>query len=455
MVVDRIPRGIRARTTATAVVVAALALLVAAIGLTAVLENNLQDNLDSTVETQARNRAELIDTGADPSSLVDSRDGESMVWIGNADSTFAVGGNYEVVGIPGDLAIGGARGAEVLVNERQEHSGDPERELAQVRWAVAGAADGTLIGVGFETETIGQTVREVRNLLALGLPLLVLVLGLVTWRATGRTLRPVEQIRATAEGIGSETLDDRVPVPETRDEVQRLAETMNGMLERLETQQRAQRRFTADASHELKSPVANLRATIETSTIDDPAWGRVQPMLVAETDRLASIVDDLLYLSVNDEGAQQPISATTVHVDDMLFDEAELLAGRSRLTVDIGGVGPCDVVGDAKLLGRAIRNLVSNAERHATSAVSFSCSVDGAAARIVVADDGPGVPADMRELIFERFGRASEARERASGGTGLGLAIVEGVARRHGGHITVDDAPQGGARFTLTLPAVR
>lgn len=452
MVAERIPRGIRARTTAVAVAIAAISLLVAAVGLTWVLRNNLRDSLDSTVETQARARAELLDTGADPATLVDSRDGESLVWIGTADATLAVGGNYRVVGMPPDLTVGGARGSEMLVDEPQELGGPPEQELAEVRWAVASAADGTLVGVGFETETVGETVGEVRNLLAVGLPLLVVVLGLVTWRATGRTLRPVEEIRTTAEGIGAETLHDRVPVPDTRDEVQRLAETMNGMLDRLETQQVAQRRFTADASHELKSPVANLRATIETSAVDDPAWERLQPMLVAETDRLATIVDDLLFMAVNDESARQPIEAASVHIDDLLFDEAQLLSARSTLSVDIGAVGPCDVRGDAKLLARAIRNLVSNAERHATSMVSFACSIEGSTAHIVIADDGPGVPAEMRELIFERFGRASEARERASGGTGLGLAIVRGVADRHGGLIEVDDAQGGGARFTLSVP---
>ena len=452
MVAERIPRGIRARTTAVAVVVAAVSLLIAAVGLTWVLENNLRDNLDSTVETQARARAELLDAGADPATLVDSRDGESLVWIGTADATLAVGGNYQVVGMPPDLTVGGARGSEMLVDEPQELGGSPERELVDVRWAVASAADGTLVGVGFETETVGETVGEVRQLLAVGLPLLLVVLGLVTWRATGRTLRPVEEIRSTAEGIGAETLHDRVPVPHTRDEVQRLAETMNGMLDRLEDQQVAQRRFTADASHELKSPVANLRATIETSSLDDPTWDRLQSMLVAETDRLATIVDDLLYMAVNDESSRQPVDPTSVHVDDLLFDEAQLLSARSDLTVDIGGVGPCDVRGDVKLLARAIRNLVSNAERHAASTVFLACSIEGTTARIVVADDGPGVAADMREVVFERFGRASEARERASGGTGLGLAIVRGVAERHGGSVDVDDRPGGGARFTVVVP---
>ena len=105
-----------------------------------------------------------------------------------------------------------------------------------------------------------------------------------------------------------------------------------------------------------------------------------------------------------------------------------------------------------KLLARAIRNLVSNAERHAASTVFLACSIEGTTARIVVADDGPGVAADMREVVFERFGRASEARERASGGTGLGLAIVRGVAERHGGSVDVDDRPGGGARFTVVVP---
>ncbi len=455
--VDRIPRGIRARTTAAAVGLAALALAVAALGLLWVLENNLEGGLDTTVEAQARTRADLLAAGGQPTALAeDSGDGESMVWIGTADGeTLAAGGSYRVVDAPPDLSVGGARSADILVEEPQELSGAVEREVTTFRWAVASASDGTLVGVGAETESVAETVGEVRRLLAIGLPILVVVLGIVTWGATGRTLRPVQRIRTTAEGISAETLSDRVPVPETRDEVQRLAETMNHMLDRLERQQIAQRRFTADASHELKSPVANLRATVETSGIDDPGWDRLQPLLVSETERLAAIVEDLLFLSVNDEAPLATLDVDTVHVDDLLFDEAEGLAARSTLSVDIGGVGPCDVSGDTRLIARAIRNLVSNAERHASSIVAMRCSVDGSTATIEIMDDGPGVPLEMRDVVFERFGRTAEARDRASGGTGLGLAIVDGIVTRHGGAVTVGDAPTGGARFCVTLPTDR
>ena len=120
-----------------------------------------------------------------------------------------------MVGIPADLSAGGARAADILVDEPRDPGGVPEREVASVRWAVAAAADGTIVGVGAETESVAETVDEVRSLLAIGLPLLVVVLGIVTWRATGRTLRPVRRIRTTADGISADTLGDRVPVPDT------------------------------------------------------------------------------------------------------------------------------------------------------------------------------------------------------------------------------------------------
>ena len=144
-----------------------------------------------------------------------------------------------------------------------------------------------------------------------------------------------------------------------------------------------------------------------------------------------------------------------VKPENILFDEAELLAARSHLQVDISGVQPADLDGDRTELRRAVRNLVGNAERHAASRVSMASTVDGSIVRIEVADDGPGVPPEHRALVFERFGRTEASRDRTSGGTGLGLAIVSAIVERHGGSIDLDETPGGGARFVLVLPRLQ
>jgi signal transduction histidine kinase len=447
-VLVRFPRGIRLRTTVIATLVTGAVLIVGAVVLTIVLGQNLRDSLDSTIETQARARAELLDVGSDPESLVSIGQGESLVWIGSASGdAMAIGGTYLIVGAPPDLEVGPARTVELLVDEPHE-GGVVEREQTEVSLAVAQAGDGRLVVVGSELESISKTTNEVRNLLLLGLPLIMALVALVLYRSTGTTLAPVSEIRASAEGIGANQLNLRVPVPATDDEVQRLAVTMNAMLERLDAQQQLQRRFTADASHELKSPVANLRAVAETADIDDPDWPRTQTRIVSEADRLAGIIEDLLFMAVHDEGAAAPQVSTTVHLDDVLFDEAELLAARSNVAVDINGVGPCSVPGDADQLRRLVRNLVQNAEGHADSRVTLGSSdIDGPV--LWVSDDGLGVPVADRERIFDRFARVETARDRRSGGTGLGLAIVAAIASGHGADVSVESASEGGAEFIV------
>lgn len=441
--------GVRWRTTLAAVAVTAVALVIGALLLLWLLTSRLQADLDNTLETQARDRVQLIDAGAHPSAIADTRQSESVVWFGtDVGDPIVAAGSYQIVGTPSDLSVGSARAMTVLADEN--YGDKSEQEHIDIRAAIAQAADGTLVLVGAETEIVTETTGEVARLLAAGLPLLLLAVGGVTWRATARTLRPVEEIRATAEAIGAGKLSARVPEPESRDEVQHLAVTMNGMLDRIEAQQRAQRRFTADASHELKSPVANLRAVVDTTTLDDPGWPDVQQRLASESERLTSIVDNLLFLSVDDEGAPAA-QRDVVHLDDILFDEAELLAARSTIRPDISGVEPCEVVGNAEQLRRVVRNLVQNAERHADEWIGLSCA-SGDRVELSVADDGPGVPAEQRDTIFERFGRSDQARDRQSGGAGLGLAIVRTIVDGHDGVVEVDDSARGGAKFTVSFP---
>ena len=283
--------------------------------------------------------------------------------------------------------------------------------------------------------------------LSFGVPLLILVVGAATYFFAGRALRPVEAIRAQVASMSEKDLAERVPVPVARDEVGRLAETMNGMIARLESAQKVQRRFVADASHELRSPLATIGAGLELLQDSDPGTVRT---LRGETERLGRLVDDLLLLARADERGLQP-RRDEVDLDELV--EAE----RARPYED--GVRtevrtePVRVVGDRGQLVRVLRNLVDNAHRHAGAQVVVTLGRDGDLAAIDVADDGPGVPAADRTRIFERFVRLDDARARADGGSGLGLAIVAEVVAAHDGRVWVEEAPGGGALFRVRLPA--
>ncbi|MGW5501230.1 sensor histidine kinase [Streptomyces rochei] len=290
-------------------------------------------------------------------------------------------------------------------------------------------------------------VNTALTVMLIGFPLLLAVVAWVTWLVTGRALRPVEGIRREMAAItASEDLARRVPVPGTHDEVARLASTTNETLAALETSVERQRRFVADASHELRSPIASLRTQLEVAA--------AHPELldldgaVEDTVRLQRLAADLLLLARLDAG-ERPADARV----DLAALAREEAGGRTGVRVRAeDGV---TVAGSRGQLGRVLANLLDNAQRHARSAVEVAVRRDGGAVVVAVADDGEGVPAADRERIFERFVRLDAARSRDDGGAGLGLAIARDVAVRHGGTLTVHDALAGGALFELRLPGVQ
>ncbi|MEU4053510.1 HAMP domain-containing sensor histidine kinase [Streptomyces olivaceus] len=296
-------------------------------------------------------------------------------------------------------------------------------------------------------------VNTALTVMLIGFPVLLAVVAWVTWLVTRRALRPVEGIRREMAAItASEDLARRVPVPDTHDEVARLASTTNETLTALESSVERQRRFVADASHELRSPIASLRTQLEVAA--------AHPELldldgaVEDTVRLQRLAADLLLLARLDAG-ERPADAR-VDLAALAREAAEGRGGvRVRAEEDV------TVAGSRGQLERVLANLLDNAQRHARSAVEVSVRRDegphgagggGQTAVVAVADDGEGVPAADRERIFERFVRLDAARSRDDGGAGLGLAIARDVALRHGGTLTVRDTPAGGALFELRLP---
>ncbi|MDT0400295.1 sensor histidine kinase [Streptomyces edwardsiae] len=286
-------------------------------------------------------------------------------------------------------------------------------------------------------------VRTALTVMLIGFPLLLAVVGAVTWLVTGRALRPVEGIRSEMAAItASEDLSRRVPEPATHDEIARLARTTNATLAALEASVERQRSFVADASHELRSPIASLRTQLEVAA--------AHPELldldgaVEDTVRLQHLAADLLLLARLDAG-ERPADARV----DLAALAREESAGRTGVTVD---AEPAEVSGSRGQLGRVLANLLDNARRHARERVTVTVRREGAWAVLAVADDGDGVAEADRERIFERFVRLDAARSRDDGGAGLGLAIARDVAVRHGGTLTAGAAQAGGALFELRLP---
>ncbi|GIH25902.1 hypothetical protein Aph01nite_42120 [Acrocarpospora phusangensis] len=309
---------------------------------------------------------------------------------------------------------------------------------------------------------------------------LILVLtagtGLFTWWAIGAALRPIQSIRAHMDKINANDLGRRMPVPPGDDEIAELARTANHTLARLHETVARQRRFAATASHELRNPIAGLRAELEDALEhpEDTDPQRALRTALNTTDRLDTIVTDLLAQArMNPAG---PDSHALIDLTELLTQETarmnrththsprptstgvEPLARANGPNGDFRGVpvrlhtqGDVWICGSRIQLIRAVTNLVSNARRHAGSAVDLTLGTEHGQAVIEVTDDGPGIPIADRQRVFERFTRLDDARRLDSGGSGLGLPITRDIAHHHHGTLTLEDSLVG-ARFVLRIP---
>ncbi|HEV2426980.1 MAG TPA: ATP-binding protein [Acidimicrobiales bacterium] len=279
---------------------------------------------------------------------------------------------------------------------------------------------------------------------AVSFPLLMLIAGVLIWLGVGFTLKPVEAIRRRVAAIAAEDLSERVPVTGGDDEIARLSRTLNGMLDRLEAASRFQQEFVSNASHELRSPLTTLLATVERARADPAGarWPEVGDAVVREGRRLEGIIDDLFWLARHDEHSIE-VHREDVDLDDLLFEEAGRVRSVTDLAVDTSAVSPTRVVGDPNLYRRLTRNVVDNAVRYANAELRFDAHVDGDDAVVRVADDGDGLDVATSGRLFERFARSDTARSRRLGGTGLGLAIVAEVVALHGGSARFVESERG------------
>lgn len=315
------------------------------------------------------------------------------------------------------------------------------------------APDGRyVVLVAGDSESAEHTVKRVAALTAVGGPIVVAAAALATYLLVGRSLRSVEEIRSRVAVIGAAGLSERVPVPPARDEIARLAETMNDMLARVEAGHAAQRRFVGDASHELRSPLAVVTAALELARDRPEALDAelIGGTLLPEAERMRLLIEDLLTLAAADESGLE-VRGDDVDLDDLAGAQVQALRARGDHTVR-AAIEPVRIRGDQPKLARVLRNIAENAAAHARSTVAVTVLRDGEFGRVIVDDDGPGIAAADRERVFGRFVRLEADRARATGGSGLGLAIVAEIVAAHGGSVTIGESPWGGARFVVALP---
>jgi signal transduction histidine kinase len=440
--------SIRVRLVVVAFVVVALVLGISGAGVIYWQHRSMLQQRQTRLNSESASVALAVSQGRPFTSLVTPGTGVQIVSSSGqvVAASEAIEGRAPISDVHPKL--GGRQEIKVVSGPQ---FGDDGIVLANAETVTTGRGNYTIYTMAFGSHLASST-RTLIIELSIGLPVLLILFGVLIWIFVGVVLRPIERMRTTVSELAEDELDLRVPVPPGDDEIARLASTLNEMLDRLEMAQRRQRGFIADASHELRSPIASLLATVEVARAhpDRTNWKAVSDVVVAEGRRLSQLVDDLLMLAAADERRDRaPWRA--VDLEELLFAEADRLRLQTSLVVETDQVSPVRVQGDLAQLDRAIRNVVDNAARHAAQRLRFSIQTQGAEVHLCVEDDGPGVdPADA-ERLFERFSRADLARDRPSGGAGLGLAIVASVMAAHGGSARFVPVAQG-AKLELVLP---
>jgi signal transduction histidine kinase len=434
------PHTIRGRVTAVAALLTAGVLVGASLLVLWVLRGQLTDNLDEGLAQ----RADTIEAVAGETSVV--------ALGGDEDLLVQVVAGGQVVAASADMAgLGPIAPLDPGVRTVDDVPGKDETFRVLTRAVTTSEGPATLV-VGIDADDVSEPLTIVANLLTVAVPAVVLVLGVLTWWWTGRVLRPVDTMCVQMAEISATNLAGRVPEPGTGDEIDRLARTMNETLARLEEAVRRQQRFVADASHELRSPLTRIRAELE---VDLARPGEADLLatersVLEETVGLQRLVDDLLQVA----RADAPVAGrdhVAVDLDDIVLREARRLTERGRVAVDTRALAPAQITGDPEQLARAVRNVLDNAERHATTTITVALSEADGQAVLTVADDGAGIPPAERAKVFERFTRLDEARSRDAGGTGLGLAITREIVERHHGSIFLADREP--TTFVIELPA--
>ncbi|WP_228010913.1 sensor histidine kinase [Nonomuraea phyllanthi] len=431
--------SVRLRATVAATLVVALALGLAALALVTVLRGTLQRNADA----EAARRAVAAVPYAKTMELVPTTPFTPGTAVPSTPGTAAPAPE-------GPVTVAGRAGVVRLADGTTATFADPDLILTKGEPApAAGWAEPQEYAVaGLQVSTAGgpatvwsrvsldgaeEALRTLYGALLPGVPAVLLVVAAMTWLSVGRALAPVAAIRAKVADITARDLHQRVPVPRSKDEIAALATTVNGTLDRLETAVDTHKRFVADAAHELRSPIATLRARLE---LAEPS--ELTREALADVERLQSLAADLLILAKLDAG--EPLRTAELDLGQVAAEESLRARRRPGVRVELDIEPDVVMKGSRAHLDRLVTNLADNAVRHAASTVRVRVRAEEGLAVLEVRDDGPGIPPEHREAVFARFTRLDEARARDAGGAGLGLPIARDIALLHDGTLVYADS---------------
>jgi heavy metal sensor kinase len=448
--------GIRRRVTAAFALV--MALLLTAVGV--YLHVELAAGLDESVDDNLELRFDSI------SQAIDERPA-----AGDSGSAFPFSdddGFVQVLDAQGKIVLDSAGGGEAVLSEAERQAAESERILLERTELPGGQEDfrvlaGPAQSGGADVVAVGQSLEDrddalarLDTLLAIGLPVTLVLASLAGWAALGAALRPVEAMRSRAAALSAADIEQRLPVPEADDELRRLGETLNAMLDRLEAAIERERTFVDDASHELRTPLTLHKTELELALRYATTPAELREAIVSaieEADRLAQLAEDLLVVARSDKG-RLALKPERVAVGRLLADvatrfEARIADSGRALRLD-PPAEDLEIQADRLRLEQALTNLVDNALRHGEGEIVVRAEPRDGQVAIHVTDHGPGFAPEFIARAFERFSRADTARGR--GGSGLGLAIVEAIATAHRGRAAASNRPAGGADVWIELP---
>jgi signal transduction histidine kinase len=434
--------GVRARTTLLAAALVLVTLALTGVALVAAQRHTLVASVDEALERHGSAIAKQVDARTLSDVLSDQGDDDAFSQVIDASGHVVAATTTS----PRKLDVALPSGGKPVFRSVHVPGAEGEYRVMSVRHA------GVVIRTATPLDDVNDSVATLIRGLSVAMPAAALLLAALVWILVGRVLSPVEQIRRQVAEISGSSLDRRVPEPATRDEVARLAQTMNGMLERLEASASRQQRFVADASHELRSPLARMRAELEVDMArpERADHEATQRSLLDETESLQRLVDDLLLLARSD-GVGTFGSRAPVDLDDVVMHEVQRIRDAGGPVIDSSSVSAAQVVGDPAHLARVVRNLLENAQQHGGPVITVALVERAGQAVLTVSDNGEGIHHDLRERVFERFVRADDARVRSGHSSGLGLAISREIVTAMGGRIVLDTAHQG-ASFVVVLP---
>jgi two-component system OmpR family sensor kinase len=428
------------------------------VALAAFLVTRLEADLIATVDAGLRSRASVLldrtGEGGGVSSGSLTEGDEAFAQLLSADGSVVVSS----LGLT-DPMLSPDEVAAVERVEFLERTVDTGEEPVDGRLLVTPTGDGEILVVGASLEDQRDAIAGLASLLLIGIPAAVALASIVGWIVAGAALRPVERLRQEADAISASEPGRRLRVPATGDELSRLAASLNRMLARLQEAMEQERRFVADASHELRTPLANLKAEVDLAlrrarSADE--LGAALRSVRDETDRLNRLAEDLLVLArLSEDGLQ--LRRESTDLGRLVTETADSFAGRAEglgvgLVTDVEG----DLVAtvDGMRLRQAIGNLLDNALRSTPRGgrVTAAARATPEGSFLEVTDTGPGFRAEFIDRAGEGFRRPDLARGRTSGGAGLGLAIVRAIVDAHGGTMHVENAAEGGARVSISLP---